>query len=129
MYDRSQAEDFRNRTAVLLGNWHPLRMLMILIWRRFGHIFWGPLQHFVFPGSKFWKSNVKTDRLHALFTYVRLAYATARDEFSELMDEESSQLSAALRSVVTNLYDLFEFYIPLVPPLFNIQLSIQYHLI
>ena len=77
---------FRERCCLVLGIWHPLKMLMSLIWKRFAPVIWAPLQHFLFAGSRFWLKNAFTDRMNAMFTLVRLAYPQARKKFAYLLE-------------------------------------------
>ena len=87
-----------------------MKMLMNLIFTRFLHEFWGPLLHFLVPKSKL--KDQPTSRLHQLFAYSKLAFSLVKDDFDELM--ESEDMTTATTSVMTNLEDLFTFYIPLV---------------
>ena len=111
-YDPSKAADKLWRQApVFLGLWHPVKMLMQLIWRRFAAWLWAPMMHDLIPGAKFFK-KVKTDKLHCFFTYIRLAYPSCRQELQDL--EGRDDLPVALAMAAKNLLDICEIYIPLV---------------
>ena len=119
LYDPSRAgESFKKRVAVVLGLWHPAKMLMLLIWRRFLLHFWAPYQHFLSPKSKVFKKP-KTSRMFALFAYARTAYEHVQNDFRALILDIT--LTPTTRSVIQNLVDMFEYYLPLVcfpPPTF-----------
>jgi hypothetical protein len=112
MYDPSKAgSDLRHRAAAVLGFWHPLKQMMLLLWRRFASCFFAPLLHSLVPGSRF-HEKPQLVKLHAVFTYLRLAYPSIRERLHSLREDKT--LSVASRSLVINLIDVFEFYIPMV---------------
>jgi hypothetical protein len=92
-----------------------MKQVMQLIWRRYLRVVWGPLCHFLQPGSKLY-DHAKTARLHCLFAFMRLAYPSFKSE----LDAAISTL--ALRSTdgvaltwLLNIKDMCVFFIPLVP--------------
>ena len=76
MYDPSNAgRQLAERVAPILGLWHPLKQLMLLLWRRFAHSFFAPYLHNLIPGSRY-HEKPQLVKLHSLFTFLRLAYPT-----------------------------------------------------
>ena len=69
MYDPSNAGRLlAERVAPILGLWHPLKQLMLLLWRRFAHSFFAPYLHNLIPGSRYHEKPVK-------FTHFLLFFA------------------------------------------------------
>ena len=112
MYDPSNAgRQLAERVAPILGLWHPLKQLMLLLWRRFAHSFFAPYLHNLIPGSRH-HEKPQLVKLHSLFTFLRLAYPTVQPALHMLRTNPS--LTEAGRQFVENLIDIFEFYIVLV---------------
>ena len=95
----------------MLGLWHPLKQLMLLVWKRYASFLFAPLLHALVPGSRY-HEKPKLVKLHAVFTYLRLAFPSIRDGLRVLVSDERVNLAG--RSLAQNLIDLFEFYIVLV---------------
>jgi len=74
-------------------------------------VFFAPLLHALVPGSRY-HEKPQLVKLHAIFTYLRLAYPAVKDKLRELVSDEKVNLAG--RSLAGNLVDLFEFYIVLV---------------
>jgi len=112
MYDPSGVgRELLNRVAPVLGLWHPVKQLMLLIWRRFAPSFFAPLLHALVPGSRY-HEKPQLIKIHSIFTYLRLAYPAVRDRLMSMHGD--LQITLTGRSFVANLLDLFEFYIVLV---------------
>ena len=68
MYDPSNAgRQLAERVAPILGLWHPLKQLMLLLWRRFAHSFFAPYLHNLIPTNQEWEQRVQpTGDLHLM---------------------------------------------------------------
>jgi hypothetical protein len=104
--------------AIVLGLWHPLKQLMLLTWKRHAAFFFAPLLHALVPGSRY-HEKPKLVKLHAIFTYLRLAYPSVRENLRLVVSDERVNLAG--RSLAEDLLDLFEFYVILVHELSVIE--------
>ena len=82
------------------------------------HVFWAPFQHFLCSTSKVFKKP-DTTRMHAFFSFIRNAYPVVRSEFNALVDDDN--ISPITKSVLVNLIDMFEYYLPLVCTCFHLM--------
>ena len=112
LYDPSGiAIDLRAKCAFVLGLWEPVEKLMLLIWNRFLHVFWGPYQHYMSADSRVYK---KPDllRMQSYFAYILNAYPILRSSFHAVI--ESDRTDDVTKSILVNIVDLCEYYLPLV---------------
>jgi hypothetical protein len=106
----SKPKPYGSRPIPILGWWHPGKMLVEIVWRKYLSIFIGPLYHFIFP-----KNNIlyKVRLSHSLefFMYLYKAWEIFENEENLLIDGSKTKKYTLL---IKNLKLLFDCLLPLV---------------
>lgn len=121
MYDTSGCgESMKQFLSITLGVWHPLKQATLLIIRMFKTLFIAPLFHFLHPGELFFQKPSFTQGTY-LLSLIRLAYPSFKDNLRDIIKDQAVVFE--MRVVAQNLFDLCEFFIPLVRVTANIVVS------
>ena len=113
MYDLSGCGKlFRRYTALSLAWWHNHKWATRQIVRVFGCDFIIPLFHHLFPDKGFILDKIKHSALTTYITYIRIAYPKFRKELSVALKRLG--LNTHQKTILTNLQDMCEFFIPVV---------------
>ena len=113
MYDLSGCGRLLRRyTALSLAWWHNHKWATRQIVRVFGSDFIVPLFHHLFPEKGFVLDKIKHSALTTYITYIRVAYPKFKNELSVAV--RRLDLNTHQKSILTNLQDMCEFFIPVV---------------
>ena len=113
MYDLSGCGKLLRRyTALSLAWWHNHKWATRQIVRVFGCDFIIPLFHHLFPDKGFILDKIKHSALTTYITYIRIAYPKFRKELSVALKRLG--LNTHQKTILTNLQDMCEFFIPVV---------------
>lgn len=113
MYDRSNCGGkLRKYTSVSLAWWHNYKWATKQIFRVFSSDIMAPLFHHLFPDRKLHVDELSLPSMVTYFNYIRLAYPAF---MSNLLNAISVQdLTPRQRTILINIRDLCEFFIPVV---------------
>ena len=113
MYDKSgSGKTLRQYVHVSLALWHNYKWATGKILSVFGADFIAPFFHDLFPDKTIDTNNMSHSACTTLLSYMRLSYSSFRQQLINEMN--SSVLSASARKNLSNLFHLFEFFIPVV---------------
>jgi hypothetical protein len=113
MYDKSGVgRHLRTFTGCALAQWHNYKWATARICVVFGNDFVGPLFHSLFPDHAFDPKKMSHPSLTSILSIMRLSYPSFRDHLLEA--RETADLPTRSRNLLTNMFDLFETYIPIV---------------
>jgi hypothetical protein len=116
----------RESCAILLGLWHPMKMLMTHIFRRYFYVLWAPLLHELQPRARI-INTAKTNKLHCLFGFMRLAYPQFKDDLDQAIASLGSESSSS-KVWLLNIRDLCEYFIPLVTLVVSLIVHVLFRL-
>jgi hypothetical protein len=118
-YDSSDgARKFRKQTANCLEFWHTFKMGYHLLYRNFADFVFAPLFHHICPGHTFYKKPSRLIQIQEACLSLQLAYRdpVVRAEMAALLAKhcDVGSVAAAQRTVLINLRDLIEYFLPVV---------------
>lgn len=102
---------FSQNLALVLGTWHPYKLCSENIYQKFLHTFLGPAFHTLFPTSAI-KVKPRLSQLEHFFSLLSRAYPLFRQELMLAVLHMDTQ--QRFYSDLWNLFDIFEFFLPLV---------------
>jgi hypothetical protein len=121
MYSENCSTIRKLRRGLCMGLelWHSFKMATMLVYREFQNSVFAPMFHhlcpgFTFKGKQASKSMVK---MHHMMTGLRIAFSddTRRAKIKSILKEmRNKEASAGSRSILKNIVDLLDFYIPAV---------------
>lgn len=118
MYDKSGGGvKLRKFMGVSLAWWHNYKWASNKIWSVFSVEFIAPLFHHLFPSKQFRVDKASHSQITTILSYIRLSYPSFKDKLDALM-ETSDMMTVRQRSLLQNLQDLCEYFIPVVYFLF-----------
>ena len=101
----------RNLLCAQLGIWHPAKHCCEVIWRKHARHLLTRLWHSIYPEMTLIRKP-SLAQLLTFFTQLKLAYSMVRDTVIKHM--QSNMGSAVDKNMRQLLFDLFEFFIPVV---------------
>jgi len=117
MYDQSQrAAKLKMYTGVSLAWWHSYKWATTKIMQVFGKDIIGPMFHHLFPNKEFSVAKMKLPALTTYLTFIRLAYPAFKEQLHTATGR--ADLTVRQQTVLQNMTDLVEFFIPVVSLLF-----------
>ena len=102
----------RKYMAVSLAWWHTYKWSTLLTMKLFSCDFIGPWFHHLFPDRSFNVDYLKLPKATTYLTWIRLAYPSFRSKLNESL--EKNDLNNRQKTLLTNLKDLCEYFIPVV---------------
>ena len=112
-YDQSDGgKRIRDRIVVTLGLWHVYKHTCFAVYDRFADCFIAGCFHSLFPGGIFKRKPQYLSTIVTIFTYIRLAYPTFRQQLDNALARED--VSDSSKQHLINMKSLCEFYIPAV---------------
>jgi len=102
---------YRTNFAVVLGTWHPYKVANESLFFAFLPSFLGRAYHAIFPQMKV-VGNPQLVHLENFVNILSCAYPTFRPNLIDLVRRTAP--NSPFLSVVQNLYDLFEVFLPIV---------------
>jgi hypothetical protein len=119
MYDQSQrAAKLKMYTGVSLAWWHSYKWATTKIMQVFGKDIIGPMFHHLFPNKEFSVAKMKLPALTTYLTFIRLAYPAFKEQLHTATGR--ADLTVRQQTVLQNMTDLVEFFIPVVSLLFAV---------
>ena len=113
MYDNSQCGRLLRRYMSLsLAWWHNYKWTTKMIVKVFSNDFIMPLFHHLFPLRGFAINKVGHTALQTYLSYIRLSYPDFRGALNNALLRPGLRVSQ--RTLLTNLRDMCEFFIPVV---------------
>ena len=113
MYDVSNCgSKFRKLTPVSLAWWHSYKWAAKLLFKVFAADFLAPYYHHLFPTQAFHVEKLSLSAASTYITYMRLAYPAFRAILVNAI--RTPNLSSRQITLLQNLQDIFECYIPVV---------------
>ena len=113
MYDRSGCGvNLRKYVSVSLALWHNFKWCSYRLCEVYQADFIAPCYHSILPDTEFNLKLMKMPSITTLMSYMRLAYPKFQQQL--IMARREQNLTPRSRNLLTNLYHLFEFFIPIV---------------
>ena len=113
MYDSSGCGiNLRKYVSLSLAWWHNYKWATKQIIRVFGSDIVVPLHHHLFPDRTFSIDKIPLTSQATYLTYIRLAYPKFRQTLTNALQRDG--LTRNQRSILTNLEDVCQFFIPVV---------------
>ena len=113
MYDKSNMGlQFRKYTSLSLAWWHSYKWVAKQLFKVFSSDFFAPYYHHLFPTQAFHVDKLSLSGISTYMTYMRLAYPAFRTALKEAL--KTANLSFRQKTLLRNLQDIFECYIPVV---------------
>ena len=113
MYDRSGAgHRLRDYMGVSLAWWHNYKWATKRLLIVFNLDFIAPFFHFLYPSKQFDVMKISHTSATTYLSYIRLAYPRFRNNLKTALDDPV--LLPRQRAILQNLFDLCEFFIPVV---------------
>ena len=113
MYDVSNCgKSFRELTPVSLAWWHSYKWTSKLLFKVFSADFFAPYYHHLFPTQAFHVDLLSLSAASTYTTYMRLAYPSFRSSLAAAI--RTPALTFRQSTMLQNLQDIFECYIPVV---------------
>ena len=113
MYDTSNCgKAFRKLTPVSLAWWHSYKWATKLLFKLFSADFFAPYYHHLFPTQAFHVDKLFLSAASTYITYMRLAYPTFRLSLADAL--RTRDINFRQMTMLQNLQDIFECYIPVV---------------
>ena len=112
-YDKSGGgKNFRKYCGISLAWWHSYKWATKYIMKVFSTDFIAPYLHFMFPSRTLNIEAMQHTNHVTYLTYIRLAYPSFKEELAIAMSRPG--LTVKQRSMLRNLRDLCEYFIPVV---------------
>ena len=128
MYDRSGCGvNLRKYVSVSLALWHNFKWCSYRLCEVYQADFIAPCYHSILPDTEFNLKLMKMPSITTLMSYMRLAYPKFQQQL--IMARREQNLTPRSRNLLTNLYHLFEFFIPIVSfflSLFMLHVVVSY---
>ena len=119
MYDRSNAGVIlRKYTCVSFAWWHAYKWTSKMIMKIFAPDFIAPYFHHFHPESAYFYDKIRLSGHSTYLTYMRLAYPNIRAKLANALLIPT--LTTRQRVLLTNMQDMFEFFIPTVCEFFSV---------
>ena len=113
MYDRTNAaSELRKYTVCSLAWWHSYKWATKEIVKVFSSDFIAPWFHHLWPDREFSGAKISHPANSTYLSYIRLAYPEFRVQLEEALARPA--LTDRQRTLLTNLTDLCQFFIPVV---------------
>jgi hypothetical protein len=113
MYDKSdEGRHLKTFTGCALAQWHNYKWATSRICVVFGNEFVGPFFHNLFPDHAFDPKKMSHPSLTSILSIMRLSYPSFRDNL--VAARQTADLPIRSRNLLTNMFHLFEIYIPVV---------------
>jgi hypothetical protein len=113
MYDNSNSGlQLRKYASLSLAWWHSYKWVSKQLFKVFSSDFIAPYYHHLFPTQAFHVDKLSLSGVSTYTTYMRLAYPGFRSMLSEAL--KTTNLSFRQKTLLRNLQDMFECYIPVV---------------
>lgn len=101
--------------GISLAWWHNYKWASHAICSTFGRDFIGPFFHQLFPDRAFDISKMQLPAISTLLTYLRLAFPALKKQL--LKAKEGEELSVSSKTMLDNLWVMFDYFIPVVSTL------------
>ena len=113
MYDRSNAGVFlRKFTCMSFAWWHAYKWTVKMVMKIFAPDFIAMYYHYFHPDSVYSYDKIRLSGHATYLTYMRLAYPNIRVQLQAAL--ATPRLITRQRVLLTNMKDMFEFFIPAV---------------
>ena len=113
MYDKSgSGTQFRKYTSLSLAWWHSYKWTAKQLFKVFSSDFFAPYYHHLFPTQSCHIDKLSLSAVSTYMTYMRLAYPMLKSVLMNALKEVN--LSHRQKTILQNLQDIFECYIPVV---------------
>ena len=123
LYDKNGAGvHLRKYMGWSLAWWHNYKWSTYRIMSVFGVDFIGPLFHTLFPDRSFDVKKMSVPSATAILSYIRLSYPEVKDVLDEAI-KLGNLLHPTQMTLLLNLRDLFEYFIPTVSLLGHTDIS------
>ena len=121
MYDQSNATvQLRKYCGVSLAWWHSYKWATKMIMTVFATDFIAPLFHHLFPYNEFNVEKMSLPSHTCILTYIRLSYPSFRQQLIDAKNRGG--LNIRCQTLLENLFNLCEFFIPVV--IYNFCMSL-----